>query len=171
MTRFRRYRLFWTVCLVTLVLDQITKLVVLAWIPDSYANPPIEVIPGFFNLVHVYNKGAAFSLFSGYGWLLVLLALGALTAIFFWRRSLELEKTVVQWAFGLLTGGIVGNVVDRMAHGHVVDFLDFNLPLYGHWPAFNVADSGICIGVVLYLVHSFRQPPKTAQATGAAAES
>lgn len=158
MTRLRHYLLFWIVFLVVLGLDQATKLAVLAWVPDSYENPPIEVIPGFLNLVHVYNHGAAFSLFSGYGWVLVILALGALFAIFYWRRALELERTGVQWAFGLLTGGIVGNVIDRLAYGHVVDFVDVTLPFYGRWPAFNVADSGICVGVGLYLLYSFRQP-------------
>ncbi|MDR2981256.1 MAG: signal peptidase II [Puniceicoccales bacterium] len=160
MIRFRRYIPFWTILFTLLALDQVTKLATLAWIPSSYENPPIEVIPGFFNLVHVYNKGAAFSMFSGHRWPLVILALGALIGIFFWRRSLELERPIVQWAFGLLTGGIIGNVIDRVFYGHVVDFLDFNIPLYGHWPAFNIADSGICIGVGLYVVYSFMRPVK-----------
>lgn len=145
--------------MVVLVLDQLTKMAVLAWVPFTEKEyDALAIIPGVFNLVHVYNHGAAFSLFSGYGWALVMLALVALWAIFYWRRALELEKTGVQWAFGLLTGGILGNVIDRLAHGHVVDFLDVILPFYGRWPAFNVADCGICIGVGLYLLYSFRHP-------------
>ncbi len=159
MERFRRYRLFWSVALIVLALDQLSKLAVLAWVPlTETVDDKLEIIPGFFNLVHVYNHGAAFSLFSGYGWALVLLALVALFAIFYWRRALELEKPGVQWAFGLLTGGILGNVIDRLIHGHVVDFLDVILPFYGRWPAFNVADCGICVGVGLYLIYSFRHP-------------
>ena len=159
MERFRRYRLFWSVAVVVLVLDQLSKLAVLAWVPlTETTDDAIAIIPDFFNLVHVYNHGAAFSLFSGYGWALVILALVALWAIFRWRRALELEKTGVQWAFGLLTGGILGNVIDRLIHGHVVDFLDVILPFYGRWPAFNVADCGICVGVGLYLLYSFRHP-------------
>ena len=167
MERFRRYRLFWIIEVIVLALDQLTKLAVLEWVPFTQSEADaIAIVPGFLNLVHVYNHGAAFSLFSGYGWALVLLALVALFAIFFWRRALELEKTGVQVAFGLLSGGIVGNVIDRLIHGHVVDFLDVILPFYGRWPAFNVADMGICIGVGLYLIYSFRQPQKADEDAG-----
>jgi signal peptidase II len=162
--RMRRYRPFWGVFVTTLVLDQVSKQIVLACIPSSYEHPPVTVIPGFFNLMHIYNRGAAFSMLNGQGWLLVLLALGALAAIFRWRRSLELEKLPVQWAFGLLTGGIVGNVIDRMLHGFVVDFLDVILPFYGNWPTFNIADMGICIGVFLYLFLSLRSPTEAGKA-------
>ncbi len=174
MHRFRRYAIFWTAFFLLLLCDQLTKLATLEWIPRSYENPPIEVIPGLFNLVHVYNQGAAFSILSGQRWPLVLLAIAAIIGIFFWRRAVELERSVVQAAFGLLTGGIVGNVFDRLAYGHVIDFLDFNLPFYGkivhalfgwpansHWPAFNIADCGITCGVGIYLVYSlFRKTPE-----------
>jgi signal peptidase II len=157
--RLRRYRTFWALCLATIALDQLTKLVAFWKIPSSYANPPIEIIPGFFNLVHVYNKGAAFSILKGYGWLLVILAILALGAIYRWRRNFELEKPLTQWAFGLITGGIIGNVIDRIAHGHVMDFIEIILPFYGRWPAFNIADSGIFIGVTIYLYRSLFTPP------------
>jgi signal peptidase II len=166
--RMARYKRFWFVALAVLVLDQITKAAVLAFIPPLNFSDPVVVIPDFFNLVHVYNPGAAFSILRGYGWLLVLLAAGALTGIFYYRRRFQLERKSSQWFFGLMSGGIVGNVVDRLLHGHVVDFLDVNPPGFGwiastffgwpsgsHWPAFNVADCGICIGVFLFLGASF----------------
>ena len=153
--RLRRYRTFWAISLATTLLDQLTKWVAIEQIPPTYTHPPVEIIPGFFNLVHVYNKGAAFSILKGYGWLLVILAIIALAAIYRWRRNFELEKPPIQWAFGMLTGGIVGNVIDRLIHGHVMDFIEIILPIYGRWPAFNIADSGICIGVGIYLFHSF----------------
>jgi signal peptidase II len=120
---------------------------------------------------------------SGQGVLLVALAVIALAAIFHWRRSLELERKSVQFSFGLLTGGIVGNVVDRLLYGHVVDFIDINPPGYGflvkhllgwpegsRWPAFNIADSGICIGVFLYMGISFFTPARN-NASSPAAEN
>jgi signal peptidase II len=156
--RAARYWLFWLLFVATFALDQASKQIIWRTLPSGYDAPPVPLIPGVFNLVHVHNRGAAFSLFSGYGWLLVVLALGALVATFIWRRNLELERRAVQFAFGMLTGGIVGNVADRLLYGYVVDFLDVILPGYGHWPAFNIADAGICIGVLLYLVVSFRHP-------------
>ena len=169
--RMGRYQSFWLFFIVTLILDHLTKLIVVAFVPHSHFNPPIEVLPGFFNIVHVYNEGAAFSILKGHGWFLVLLALFALWAIYHWRHSLELRKPIVQLTFGLLTGGIVGNQLDRLLRGHVVDFLDFDLPFFGffahkilgwppdsHWPAFNIADIGINLGVFIYLVSAIFTP-------------
>jgi len=80
-----------------------------------------------------------------------------LLAIFLWRRALGLRARLVQVSFGLLCGGIVGNLVDRLRHGHVIDFLDFHFGSYV-FPTFNVADSGISVGVAIYLWHSLRTP-------------
>lgn len=151
---FRAYLLFWSVLLVLLLADQATK----NWI---YANlslqDSIEVVPGFFWIVHVHNYGAAWGILSGFGWLLSALAVGALAGIYFYRRILHLEETYMQLVFGLLCSGIVGNLVDRVRLGYVIDFLDFLLGSY-RWPAFNIADSAIFCGVALYLVHSWRNP-------------
>jgi len=94
---------------------------------------------------------------SGKSGLLAAMALLTLVGIYFWRHSLGLRNITVQVGFGLLCGGIVGNLLDRVIHGHVIDFLDFHFGNYVY-PTFNVADSGICIGVILYLIHSLRQP-------------
>jgi signal peptidase II len=143
------------------VVDQATK----AWIRARLAYPTygppgqITVIDGFFNLVNVGNTGAAWSLFSGRSTSLALLAVATLVAIYAWRRQLGLRLPPVQISFGLLCGGIAGNLLDRLLHGHVIDFLDFHFGSYVY-PTFNVADSGICVGVVIYLLHSLRQPEK-----------
>lgn len=144
------------------LLDQLTKLCIYRNLPfGTYGSPgQIEIIPGFFNIVHVGNTGAAWSLFAGKSTLLALLALVTLAAIFLWRRSLGLRLLPVQISFGLLCGGIVGNLVDRLVHGHVIDFLDFHFGSYVY-PTFNIADSGICIGVAIYLWYSFRTPNQT----------
>lgn len=139
--------------------DQVTKAWINSTLPfDSYFAPErITIIPGFFHLVHVGNTGAAWGLFAGKSLWLAVLAVATLTAIFVFRRELELSRTTVQVSFGLLCGGIVGNLVDRLVHGHVIDFLLFVFGRY-EWPAFNLADSGICVGVGLYLLQSFREP-------------
>jgi len=163
--RVRRYRLLWVLALVVFVLDQITKIWINARLPLGTYGPPgaIVVIEDFFNLVHVGNTGAAWSMFAGKSTFLALLAFVTLGAIYFWRRELGLRQTMVQVSFGLLCGGIVGNLVDRMLHGHVIDFLDFHFGDY-IYPTFNIADSGICVGVALYLVQSLRQPAEAMKA-------
>lgn len=161
--RIRRYQLLWVLALVVFVLDQITKIWINARLPLGTYGPPgnIVVIEGFFNLVHVGNTGAAWSMLAGKSTFLALLAFVTLGAIYLWRHELGLRLRVVQLSFGLLCGGIVGNLVDRMVHGHVIDFLDFHFGSY-IYPTFNIADSGICVGVAIYLIHSLRQPPESA---------
>jgi len=156
--RLLAYRILLGLALIVFVLDQLTKAWINATMPlGSYGPLGIEVIPGFFNLVHVGNTGAAWSMLSGKSYFLAVLALATLVAIYFWRRALGLQDRLTQVAFGLLCGGIVGNLVDRLLHGHVIDFLDFHFGSYVY-PTFNIADSGICIGVGLYLWHSLRAP-------------
>lgn len=158
------YRCLLIMALVVFVLDQLTK----TWIfnnlrLDSYDS--IEVVKGFFYIVHVGNDGAAWGMFSGYGGLLAVFAVVALIAIYMLRHSLELHRLPMQLAFGLLIGGILGNMIDRLIHGHVIDFLDFHFPFSipyimptGRYPTFNVADCGIVIGTLLYVTLSFKNP-------------
>ena len=160
------YQRFWWIALTIYGLDQCTKLWILSLdaLPlGSYFSPDsIEVVPNFFYLVHIGNEGAAWGILSGQGRLLGCIALVALVSIYYFRHQLELIKPAIQICFGLLTGGILGNITDRILHGHVIDFLDFHLPFslpylfpYGRYPAFNIADTGIVIGVFLYLILSF----------------
>ncbi|HEY9250972.1 MAG TPA: signal peptidase II [Rariglobus sp.] len=157
--RIHAYRLLGWLALAVFVLDQVTKMWISAHLPFPTYEPPgaITVIGNFFYIVHVGNTGAAWSLFAGQTTLLALLAVFTLGAIFYWRQALDLKKLPVQLAFGLLCGGIIGNLVDRVLHGHVIDFLDFHFGDYVY-PTFNVADIGICVGVGIYLLHSLRQP-------------
>jgi signal peptidase II len=151
------YLRFWLTFGALLAADQVSKIWIVRHIQsDTYFDPPpIPVIDGFFYFVHISNVGAAWGMLPGFSTALGALAALALGAIFFFRRQLELRRPFLQYTFGLLCAGILGNLIDRMIYGHVVDFLDFHLPGY-RYPAFNVADSGITVGVILYLIYSFR---------------
>ncbi|MGE9293086.1 MAG: signal peptidase II [Puniceicoccales bacterium] len=155
-TRLHPYRLLLTIALVVLILDQLTKLLIVEWLPvGTYfvgsVLPPVEVIPGFFYLVHITNKGAAWGMMEGYTVILGVLGIIALYAIFHYRAVLGLKRPLMQIAFGLLVGGIIGNMIDRFAYGHVVDFIDLHFGSY-RYPSFNIADCGITVGVVLYIL-------------------
>jgi len=156
--RVSAYRLLLTIAAIVFILDRLSKGWIVSHLPYPTYGPPraIKVIGDFFYIVHVGNTGAAWSMFSGQGVVLGALAVATLVAIFMWRRALGLRSRMAQVCFGLLCGGIAGNLVDRLRHGHVIDFIDLHFGSY-IYPTFNVADSGICVGVLLYLWHSFRE--------------
>ena len=131
--------------------DQASKwLVVTQWPVGTMRT----VIPGFFNLVHVRNPGAAWGILAGHTWLLGVLSLIAFVAMVIFFRRLHEGSRLAAMALGAAQGGIVGNLIDRWARQSVVDFLDFHLRGM-HWPAFNIADSAICVGVTLLVLWSF----------------
>ena len=137
-------------------LDQFTKFLVLRFIPP---NRSLALIPTFFDLVHVTNTGAAFGSFKNNNGFFIALSCLALIVVF---AMLLRRGPVDSWrniALGLLLAGIFGNLTDRLVHGHVIDFLlfDLHVPFAHPWPAFNVADSCICIAVVCFIIYSFRQ--------------
>ena len=135
------------------LLDQITKQLVLNFL--GYTQEKV-VIDGFFKLVHWYNTGAAWSLFRGNNQLLAIVAIVALGVLFFSRHHFDSRTWLGQVAFGLIFGGIIGNLIDRVWAGHVIDFLFFYHPQANgselSFPAFNVADSAICTGVALVFI-------------------
>lgn len=158
--RIWAYRHLLLIAAAVLAADQLTKHWIVHRLPfNTYteADGAIPVVRGFLYIVHVGNTGAAWSMFSGFGIFLAALAAATLVAIFCYRRVLGLREPGIQVAFGLLCGGIVGNLIDRCVRHHVVDFLDFHFGSYVY-PTFNVADCGICVGVGLYLLRSLRSP-------------
>ena len=172
MSKVLYYRLF-VIAGFILVLDQITKILVQYSIPfeSSYFAPDrVTIIEDFFYLVHIGNKGAAWGMFSEYSGVLTLLSFAVLLFIFCFRKQLELHRGTVQIAFGLLIGGILGNLIDRIRVGHVIDFIDIHLPFtlpyilpFGRWPAFNIADSAIVVGMLFYLLLSLSDTKKKIQ--------
>ena len=147
------------VALVVLAFDQLTKLAVLKYL--GYAQERV-VVPGFFKFVHWGNTGMAWSLAPGNNELLAVIALVALVALFLTRRHFDTRNWIGQSAFGLICGGITGNLIDRVlpSRQHVIDFIYFYLQPRGGgeigFPAFNVADSAICVGVGLIFYLSWR---------------
>ena len=149
---------------VVFLLDQATKLWIIRNLDYGSFYPPdcIQVIPGWFHIVHVGNTGAAWSLFSGHSEILAIIGFVALALLFFFRKALELDRPLNQVVFGLIVGGILGNVLDRIRIGHVVDFLDFHYK-HHHFPAFNIADSGLTVGVGIYVISVYMLPAGNAK--------
>ena len=145
------------IALVMLLADQLTKLLIVG----SFALGDSQTVTSFFNLVRVHNSGAAFSFLSSASgwqrWLFTGIGVVATMFILWLLRSHPTQKLFC-FALALVLGGAVGNVIDRIAYGHVVDFLDFHWdwlePLFfqGHFPAFNVADSAISVGTACLIL-------------------
>jgi len=158
------------IALAVIALDQLTKFIIVKVLPDS--NIEKTVIPGFFKLVHWQNTGAAWSLFRGSNAVLAIVALVALVVLYFSRHHFDARTLIGQIAFGLICGGIVGNLIDRIRVKSVIDFLYFYLQRDGTdigFPAFNVADSAICTGVALVFLLTWKSDrgSKTAESSPA----
>jgi signal peptidase II len=144
--------------------DQITKWFVLRCI---FPGDEIPVVPGFFNLTYRVNTGAAWSMFTGNNAVLATVALVALVVLYLTRHHFSAHRLLGQFAFGLIFGGIIGNLTDRLMPGRhaVVDFLHFYMARRGtpdvfDFPAFNVADSAICTGVALVFLLNWKEDGK-----------
>lgn len=145
-------------------LDQATKFLVLTLLPQSGVQEKV-IIEGFFKFVHWGNTGAAWSIFRGRNDFLALVALIALVVLYFSRHHFDIRTKLGQLAFGLISGGIIGNLIDRIRIGHVIDFIYFYMNRRGGdeigFPAFNVADSAICTGVALVFFITWRNERHT----------
>lgn len=149
------------VSVLTLILDQASKLLVDATM-RLYESIPLSP---FFNLTYAHNTGAAFSLLSEAGgwqrWLFASLAVIISTFIGLWLARLKSNEVLLAVALSLILGGAIGNLIDRVAYGYVIDFLDVYYQSW-HWPAFNIADSAICIGVGLMVIEGLIADKKLA---------
>lgn len=143
----------------TMLIDQISKHLILESFRPGEIMP---VIPGLFNLTLTFNFGAAFGLWSNLppGWRESALGASitvALSVLFYFLKQSGQRSTLSQVSLAAVLGGALGNVLDRMQHGYVIDFLDAYWGNY-HWPAFNVADSAIVVGVVIVVLGPQRTP-------------
>lgn len=137
----------------TVVADQVSKQFLLSYLLKAGAAVPI--VDGFFRLVIVWNRGVSFGLLGGEGalpvWVLSVVAVAVCLGLLVWLR--RTDRPLIGWGIGLVVGGAIGNVIDRARWGAVFDFADFHIG-HWHWPAFNIADSAIVVGVGLMLVDS-----------------
>jgi signal peptidase II len=157
------------IALAVLALDQATKLLVLRLLGPTQERVIVE---GFFRFVHWGNTGAAWSLFRDRNDLLAVVSILALLGLFLWRRHFHIQSVLGQISLGLIFGGIAGNLMDRLRYHQVIDFLRFYLNRRGGeeigFPAFNVADSAICVGVGLLILISWKQEQQNANGRAAA---
>lgn len=154
-----RWRLFGLIVMVGLVVDQFTKILIDR---SMTLYQSIPVLDGLFNLTYLRNKGAAFSFLSTASWRIpffISVTLVAAVVILVTVRKLREEQRLAQSALAMIFSGAVGNLIDRVRLGEVIDFLDVYWKGY-HWPAFNVADSLICVGVTLMALEMFREERK-----------
>jgi signal peptidase II len=155
----KKYGIVFSVAAVVLILDQLTKWYIRQWLPlyDS-----VVVIESFFHITHLRNPGAAFGLLADADAALripffIVVAMIAVTALTFFVRRIEDHRLLLLISLGAILGGAFGNLTDRILMGAVTDFLDFHIRGF-HWPAFNVADSGISVGMVILILHSLFAP-------------
>ncbi|MES3025621.1 MAG: signal peptidase II [Pseudomonadota bacterium] len=144
---------------IVILADQLTKIVITKLFVHYESMP----VTSFFNLVLVYNPGAAFSFLGNAGgwqrWFFTAIGVVAVAVMLQMLRKNPSQRLFC-WSLALIMGGAIGNVIDRIAYGHVIDFLDFHYAGI-HFPAFNVADSAICVGVALFVIDELRRVNKS----------
>ena len=143
-----------------IIFDQLTKYLIFNYLPLYDA---ITIVPGFLDITHLHNPGVAFGMFSSnhsniQQLVLMSASLIAVCVIFYFYNQTQKEYRYMQLGFALILGGALGNFIDRFRMGKVVDFIDIYIGQY-HWPAFNVADSAISIGIAIFIYHMvFKRP-------------
>lgn len=152
---------WYALAILVIALDQLSK----HWISAHFTYGQPRVITDFFNLTLLHNKGAAFSFLSSAGgwqrWFFAVVALAVSCALTVWMARLASSQRWLLTALALVLGGAVGNLYDRVVLGYVVDFIVVHYQQY-YWPAFNIADSAICVGAGMLIIDSFRSPREAA---------
>ena len=157
----RKYVPFAIVSVLVVILDQVSKILVLRHMPLHHS---ISIIPGFFSFTHVHNPGGAFGFMAQHDspwrhWLFLAAACLALVMIVYFYHQTPPSHRLFGAALALIFGGAVGNLIDRLRYGVVVDFLDVYIGNL-HWPTFNIADSAVTIGVIIFIGHIlFKKSP------------
>jgi len=148
------------VALILFAIDRAAK-----WLVVARLDPerPVDLIPGYLRFIYTENTGVAFGLFDSveFPWkphILAALAAAAVAIILIYSARAPANRVLLPYALAVALGGVVGNFFDRVLQGYVVDFIDFHIRGGFHWPAFNVADSGITIGVALLLIDALKNP-------------
>jgi len=153
-----------SILLAVVGLDQLTKFLV---VNSFQLYESRQIIPDLFNLIYAMNTGVAFSMFAHYDspWRhYFFVSINLLAVLGFTIAHFRMKKAGCGYTlpFALIAGGAAGNVIDRLHYGSVVDFLDFHVGVH-HWPTFNIADSAICVGVILFLIMNYYEEKKKSQ--------
>jgi signal peptidase II len=151
---------YYSVAFIILLVDYLTK-----WIVRVRLDPvqSVEIIPGYLRLSYWQNSGVAFGLFDAVAsvwkpYILAALAVVAVVVIVVYGEHMPPERKLLRASLAIIIGGILGNLVDRIVRGYVIDFIDFHIYDTFHWPTFNVADSAITIGIALLLIDTVKNP-------------
>jgi len=144
----------WITLVIVVILDRITKIIIQS---NMSLGESITVIPGFFHLTYILNPGAAFGMLAGKKWLLIVTAFLVLGAIIYYQRHIPADKKLMRICLGMIGGGALGNLFDRLLTGKVIDFLDFKVWSY----IFNIADSMIVVAAFLLIFLVFRETSGT----------
>jgi signal peptidase II len=145
-----RLRLFLIVAALVVILDQLSKL----WINAN--RPQTELLPGFLDLVYVENTGAIFGLVHSHTELFIALGIAASVIILVFLYYFPPATTVGMVSFALILGGAVGNLIDRVRLGYVIDFISFHIHELFHWPAFNIADAALTVGILMLIYYLYK---------------
>ena len=151
------HRIFIFSAIIVTIIDQITKV----WITAEFILYEVKtIIPGFFNIIHIRNKGMAFGIFSKSEniipfYIITGISIILIIVLTYWFISENPDSSVMKIAGGFILGGATGNLIDRIRLGEVIDFLDFYIKTW-HWPAFNVADAAINIGVSIIIISVYK---------------
>ena len=146
----RKIALFLPVAALVVTLDQLSKL----WVRN---NPPeMELLPGFLDFIYVNNYGSAFGLLANQTFLLITITIATLVIILLFLHHLSSTSILTIMSAGLILGGALGNLIDRIRFGYVTDFIDIHLHNFFHWPTFNVADAAVVIGIFTLIYSLYR---------------
>ena len=140
----KKYTFVISTALLTVFLDQLTKVIIKK---NFELNESIPLIKNILHLTYVTNTGSAFGLFKGFNLFFILFSIIVVAVIFYFIKKIKQNEKVLQFSIGLLLGGTVGNLMDRIFYGFVADFIDFRI-----WPVFNVADSAVTISIILLII-------------------
>ena len=140
----KKTKIMLSVAALVIFLDQLTKFLIKN---NFQLNESIPIIKNIFHLTYVTNTGSAFGLFKGFNLFFVLFSIIVIFVIFYYLRQIKEKDKMVIYSIGLLLGGTIGNLIDRIAYDAVIDFIDFRV-----WPVFNIADSAVTISVILLII-------------------
>lgn len=132
-----------SIALLIVILDQLTKYTIKQ---SLQLNQSIPVIKNIFHLTYITNTGSAFGLFKGFNFIFILFSVIVVVAILHYLKKIKNNEKALQFSVGLLLGGTIGNLIDRLLHDAVIDFIDFRI-----WPVFNIADSAVTISIILLI--------------------